>query len=197
MKTAIRKSLVLVVLLATMVSYGNEISGNTNDGKSVKTSVTFKNVRKGSVLSIKDNNGLTLYKEFIKINGDYAKRFDLTALPDGDYYFELNKDVQIEVIPFKVDSTIVTFDKASKTRIFKPVVWLKNKKVYVSRMAFAEESIEVEILFESNERVLIEKIKKKGELLGKIYDFSTSEKGTYTIITKSNGRRFVNYVQII
>ena len=42
MKTAIRKSLVLVALLvAVTVSYGNEISGNTNDGKSVRTNVTL------------------------------------------------------------------------------------------------------------------------------------------------------------
>ena len=114
MKTAIRKSLVLVALLvAVTVSYGNEISGNTNNGKGVRTNMTFKNVKKGSVLYIKDMNGLVLYKEAIKVNGHYSKGFDLTSLPDGDYYFEMNKEVVMNVIPFKVMSSVVTFDKAA------------------------------------------------------------------------------------
>jgi len=197
MKTAIKKSLVLVALfLATTVSYGNEISGNTNNGKSVITNLTFKNVTKGSVLLIKDNNGLTLYKELIEKNGTYTKGFDLTTLPNGDYYFELNKDVEITVVPFKVEGSVVTFDKTGEAKFFKPVVWLNNNKVSISKMVFEDEILEIEILSDSSERIILDTIKRKGNVLGKIYDFSTSEKGTYIVIVKSNGRRFVNHVQI-
>ena len=197
MKTAIKKSLVLVVLfLATTVSYGNEISGNTNDGKGVTTNLTFKNVTKGSVLLIKDNNGLTLYKELIEKKGKYSKGFDLTSLPNGDYYFELNKDVEITIVPFKVDRSVVTFDKTAEVKFFKPVVWLNKNRVFISKMVFEDEILEIEILSDSNERILSEKVKRKGNILGKVYDFSTSAKGTYTVIVKTNGRRFVNHVQI-
>jgi len=197
MKTVIRKSLVLVVLfLATTVSYGNEISGNTNDGKGVTTNLTFNDVTKGSVLLIKDNYGLTLYKELIEKSGKYTKGFDLTSLPNGDYYFELNKDVEITVLPFKVRESVVTFDKTREVKSFKPVVWLNNDKVFISKIVFEDEFLEIEILSDSNERILLEKVKRKENVLGKIYDFSTSAKGTYTIIVKSNGRRFVNRVQI-
>jgi len=197
MKTAIRKSLVLVALfLATTLSYGNEISSNTNNRKDETTNVTFKNVTKGSVVLIKDNNGLILYKELIKKNGTYTKGFDLTALPNGDYYFELNKDVEIIEIPLKVEESVVTFDKTGEVKFFKPVVWLNKDRVFISKFSIEDEILEIEILSDSNERILLEKVKRKGNILGKIYDFSTSEKGTYTIIVKSNGRRFVNHVQI-
>ena len=63
-------------------------------------------------------------------------------------------------------------------------------------MTFEDEILEIEILSSTDESILHDKIKRKGNTLGKIYDFSTSEKGTYTIITKSNGRRFVNHVNI-
>ena len=197
MKTAIKKSLVLVALIfATTVSYGNEISTNTNDGKGVKTSLTFNYVTKGSLLLIKDSNGLTLYKELIEKNGTYTKGFDLTSLPDGNYYFELSKDVEIRMIPFKIEKTVVTFDKVKEVIYFKPVVWLNKGRVFVSKMTFEDEILEIEILSSTDESILHDKIKRKGNTLGKIYDFSTSEKGTYTIITKSNGRRFVNHVNI-
>ena len=199
MKTAIRKSLVLVALLvAVTVSYGNEISGNTNNGKSVRTNVTFRNVKSGSILSIKDNNGLVLYKEAIKESGNYSKGFDLTTLPDGDYYFEMNKEVVINVIPFSVKSSVVTFDKTAEKKYFKPRVHVINKKVFISKRSFdPNEEIEVRIYSENDDLAYAGKItEKKGNTLGKIYDFSTSEKGIYTIVIKTSGRRFVEYVQI-
>ena len=197
MKTAIRKSLVLVALLvAVTVSYGNEISGNKNDGKSVRTNVAFKNVKKGSVLSIKDTNGLVLYKEAIKENGNYSKGFDLTSLPDGDYYFEMNKDVVINVVPFKVIASVVTFDKTAESRIFKPVVFVNDKNIFVTKMSLGSETLEVEIIAESGDLVYSEIIEKIGNTLGRIYDFSTSEKGNYTIVIKTKERRFVENIQI-
>jgi len=199
MKTVIRKSLVLVVLLATIVCYGNEISGNTNDGKSVKTSVTFKNVKNGSVLSIIDDNGLTLYKEVIKFNGEYTRGFDLTALPDGNYYFELNADTEIKVVPFKVTLSVVTFDKTSETIIIKPRVHVMNGKVFVSKLALCDlgREMEIKIYAENAELAYTGKIaRNKENYVGKIYDFSTSEKGKYTIVINTEGRRFVKHIQI-
>ena len=199
MKTAIRKSLVLVALLvAVTVSYGNEISGNTNNGKSVKTNVSFKNVKFGSILSIKDNNGLVLYKEAIKESGNYSKGFDLTTLPNGDYYFEMNKEIDISVIPFNVKASIVTFDKTAEKKYFKPRVHVINKKMFISKRSFdSNEEIEVRIYSEKDDLAYAGKItEKKGNTLGKIYDFSTSEKGIYTIVIKTNGRRFVENIQI-
>ena len=197
MKTAIRKSLVLVaLLLAVTVSYGNEISGNTNNGKGVRTNVTFKDVKSGSVLSIKDMNGLTLYKEAIQENGTYSKGFDLTSLPNGDYYFEMDKDVVINVIPFKVSSSVVSFDKAAEAKIYKPVVFVNDKNVHISKMALDVEALEIEIISEEGDAVYSEKIEKEGNVLGKIYDFSTSQKGNYTIVIKTKERRFVENIQI-
>ena len=197
MKTAIKKSLVLVALFtAVTVSYGNEISGNTNKGKGITTNVTFNNVKKGSILSINDANGLTLYQESIKEDGEYAKGFDLTSLPNGNYYFELNKDVEIEVVPFTVTASLVTFDKMAEARIFKPVVYVKNKKVYISKMSLENEFLEIQILSESSEVLYAENIEKEGITFGKIYDFSTSEKGTYIIVMKTKERRFVKNIQI-
>ena len=199
MKTVIRKSLVLVTLLiAVTVSYGNEISGNMNKGKIVSTNVTFKDVKKGSILSIKDMNGLVLYKESIKLTGDYIKGFDLTSLPDGVYYFEMDTKMEIKKIPFKVITSVVILDKASETRVFKPVVFVNNTKkhVHVSKLAINNEVLNIEILAENGDVVYAEKIEKEGDVLGKIYDFSTSDKGVYTIVMKTEGIRFIKNLKI-
>ena len=197
MKTAIKKSLVLVALLvAVSVSYGNEVSGNPNNGKNVRTNVTFKDVKRGSVLSIMDMNGLVLYKEAIKKSGNYTKGFDLTSLPNGDYYFELNKEVEIKFVPFKVVASVVTFDKAAELNIFKPVVYVRDKNISITKLALGSETLSIEIFSESGDSVYSEKIEKVGNLLGRIFDFSTSEKGNYTIVIKTKERRFVENIQI-
>ena len=197
MKTAIKKSLVLVALfLVTTVSYGNEIFDNTNNGKSVLTNLTLRNVKKGSTLSIKDMNGLILYKEKIKESGKYTKGFDLTSLPDGNYYFEMNKDVEIRVIPFKVASSVVTFDKTAETKIFKPVVFVNRKKVHISKNSLENEVLRVKIFSENSELVYSGSIVINKDTFGKIYDFSTSLKGQYTIVTTTKGRTFVEKIKI-
>ncbi len=198
MKTTIRKSLVLVALfVSAAVSYGNEISSNVNNGKGVRTTVTFKDVKKGSILSIKDVNGLVLYKEAIQLNGSYTKGFDLTSLPDGNYYFEMDKDVEVKIIPFKVVASVVTFNKTSEESIFKPVVFMSNNNyVHVSQMAVNNKVLSVEIYAENGDQIYSEKIEKEGDVLGKIYDFSTSAKGVYTFVMKTNGRRFVQNLDI-
>lgn len=196
MKRLVKTSLVIVVMFATMVSYANEFPLLPKERTKDVTNVTFENVKQGSLLIIKDSNELILYKEFIKKPGKYSKGFDLTALPNGDYYFELDKEVQIKIIPFKVSFKKVIFDKDTETTIFKPVVYVKNNKVYVSKLSFDNEVLEIKIINEGNEFVLSEKIEKIGDRLGKIYNFSTSEKGTYLIIIKSSGRRFENYIKI-
>ena len=197
MKTAIKKSLVLVaIFLATSVSYGNEITSNTNNVKDGLTNVTFKDVKKGSILFIKDMNGLVLYREIIKESGKYAKGFDLTSLPDGDYYFEMNKDVEISIIPFKVASSVGTLDKTTESNIFKPVVFVNNKKVHISKISLESEVLRVKIFSENSKLVYSGSIKIKGDVFGKTYDFSTSLKGRYTIVITSKGRTFVEKIKI-
>jgi len=179
------------------VSYGNEISGNTNKGKIVRTNVTFKDVKKGSILSIKDMNGLVLYKEAILLDGNYTKGFDLTSLPNGNYYFEMDKDVEVKIMPFKVLASVVTFDKSADVSIFKPVVFISNNNyVHVSQMAVNNEILSLEIFAENGDSIYSGRIIKEGDVLGKIYDFSTAAKGVYTFVMKTDGRRFVQNLKI-
>ena len=92
--------------------------------------------------------------------------------------------------------SVVTFNSASEQNVFKPVAYVKNTNVHISKIAIGTETIEVEIFSKNGDTVYTGKIEKEGNILGKIYDFSTSDKGSYTIIMKTNGRRFVENIQI-
>lgn len=196
MKGLIKKSmLVIAMTMAIGMSYANEVSHNNNTG--TLTRLTFKNVKVGEVVKIKDMNGLVLYKESVEKAGLYSKDFDLTTLPDGDYLFELNKIVEIVEIPFNVSNSEVEFKKELKKSIFKPMVYVKDGRMHVTKLALNDETMEVIIYYENSERVLTDKVtEKKDSALGKVYDFAGSEKGQYIVVVKSEGRRFVNQVKI-
>ena len=199
MKRLVKTSLVVVVMFATIVSYANEFPLLTKERTKIVKNITFENVKEGSLLIIKDSNEIILYKELVEKSGTYSKGFDLTVLPNGNYYFELDKQVEIRVKPFMVKDSIVEFKKDEEYKIFKPVVYLKKDKVYISKFTFDNEVLDIKIFTaDSHELVLSEKIERKGdsECLGRIYNFSTSEKGTYSIIINSAGRRFVKNIKI-
>ena len=110
----------------------------------------------------------------------------------------MNKEIVINVIPFSVKASIVIFDKTAEKIYFKPRVHVIGQMVYISKSSFdSNDEIEVRIYSDKDDLAYAGKItEKKGNTLGKIYDFSTSEKGVYTIVLKTNGRRFVENIQI-
>jgi len=94
---SIKKGFLMATIFATTLSFANEVSLTTIKNDADKTSLTLTDVKQGNLLSIKDENGITLYKESIEKTGIYTKGFDLTALPNGEYSFEIDKDVEISI----------------------------------------------------------------------------------------------------
>jgi hypothetical protein len=196
MKKLTKKSLIILGLFTSLVSYANDGHEMFKEKEPIVTNVSFKSVKQGSMLSIKDTKGLVLYKESIVKSGEYSKGFDLTSLPNGDYYFELDKDLEIVVIPFNVVSNQVKFKSKEKSTIFKPFVRVKDELVYVSRVAYSESPIEYKIYYlENNDLVLSEKFTDEKHFK-KVYDFSGAEKGTYLFVFKSDGRRYTKTIKI-
>jgi len=191
-----KKGILLVTLFATLLSFANEASlfNIKNDAK--RTSLTLKNVKEGNLLSVKDINGVILYKEYIQESGTYTKGFDLTALPNGAYIFELDKDLEINTIPFTVKSNIVLFEKEKEETIFKPFTRVKDNVVYVSKLSLNEEPLEIEIYFKGfngSELIFTETIENT-KTIEKIYKLDGLEFGSYKLVFHTEGRRFIKNI---
>ena len=195
MKRSVKKSLVIAVMFTTMLSFANEFASLPKEKTSKITNVTFENVKKGALLLIKDKNSLVLYKELIERSGKYTRGFDLTALPDGSYYFELDKEVEINITPFVVKSNVVTFNKSEQHTINKPFVTIKKGRIMVSKLALENQPLEIKIYDENSYLIYSDKL-ENGQILERIYDVSKVTKGNYKIIMKSDGREFVKHFNI-
>jgi hypothetical protein len=191
----INKSLIMAAMCATLLS-------NANEGSSFipkKEIITINDVKEGQSLIIKDLNGFILYKELIKKSGNYSKAFDLTDLPDGNYFFEMEMDMEIQTIPFNVVSNKVIFEKEKKTVIFKPYVRLKNNYVFINKLALNGEPLNVNIYYDgingSSELIYSETIKGVKNI-GKAYKLMKYAKGNYKVELNSDGRTYYEYITL-
>ncbi len=179
--------------MATVMGYANHTSF-FNAGKGAKrTAVFFKNVKQGNLLSIKDSNGMTLYKELIEKAGVYSKGFDLTALPNGHYIFELDKDLEIRTIPFTVTLNNVVFNKVKEKVIFKPHTRVKDHLVLISRLSLNKAPLDIKIYYDGDhtyELIHSENIENT-KIVERTYRLS--KKGAYKIVFYSEDRMFTEY----
>lgn len=199
MKKIIKKSIVFGVMLTTL------LSNATNEGSSfipknekdiARTMVTIKDVREGQRLVIKDLNGIVLYKEIIEQTGIYSKTFDLTELPNGHYFFELDKGLQIKTIPFTVVSNNVTFEKDKETVIYKPYIIIDNNSVYLNALSLEGNPLDIKIFYSgtngSPELIYSETIKNTKNI-GKAYKLLKDALGEYKVVVNTNNRTFTEH----
>ena len=179
-----------------MLAMSASLLSNANEGSSFipkKEIITINDVKEGQSLIIKDLNGVILYKESIKESGLYSKAFDLTNLPDGSYFFEHEKDLEIKTIPFNVKSNKVTFEKEKETIIYKPHIRVKNNYVFINKLALDKEPLDVKIYSEDNQLIYSEKITNT-ITIEKAYKLSSNE--SYRMVLRSNGREYYKNITL-
>ncbi len=200
MKNLIRKTVLIVAMAVTLLGNANEgLSFVEKDGEIKKTVLKIDHVKPGQLLSIIDVNGLIIYKEHIKISGVYNKYFDLTALPDGYYFFEINKGVEIRKIPFSVNLNNVSFNKENESIIYKPIVRVKENSLFITRLSLQEEPLEIEVYYEdeySNFNLIYSETVENTKILNRIYTLDAEEKGNYKLVFKSSDRLFVEKIKL-
>lgn len=200
MKKLFKKSLVLVVMFTAMLVSANEVSiRNLNDGNT--TMVTLADVKQGNQLMIKDAFGIVLYKENIEKSGNYVKGFDLTSLPDGNYYFELDKELEIREIPFTVSLSQVKFNKENETVIYKPFIRSEKNVVYFSKLSLNNSPLKVKIYYSSKDTsgsytLIHTESVENTKNIQRIFRLDESKEGTYKMVSESEGRIFIDFVQI-
>jgi hypothetical protein len=196
-----KKGILMVTMFATLLSFANEVSFFNIKNDAERTTLTLENVKEGNLLSIKDDNGMTLYKELIEKTGIYTKGFDLTSLPDGGYIFELDKDMEITTIPFSVKSSTVLFNKEEEKVIHKPYVRVKGNLIYITKLALNKEPLKIDIYFShynytnGSELLHSEEIENTTNIQ-RVYRLARLGKGKHKIVLKYEGREFVKVIDI-
>ena len=189
MRTTIKTILLVTLMFGTLISYANEDTKSTSKVAVKRVKVEYKAVKKGHALTIKNENGITIYKQVIQNSGTYSKTFDLTNLEDGLYITELEKDYEIVIKKIEVKDGFVNFLKEENKTIFKPVIRTEGDLVLISKIAFNKQPIKV-VLYYDNNVILSEKMEGK-DILNRVYKLSETKKGAYKVIVYTDNRMYV------
>ncbi|MDP3313407.1 hypothetical protein [Lutibacter sp.] len=199
MKNLIKRSLLIATIFTLPISYAmsNEPNPNTNiiivNGKLIDLTLDYSD---GDLeVNVQDSFGFVLYKE--KYTGvALSRKFDLTLLPNGNYFFEINGQTKIKIIPFTVSSKNVNFEKEKETVFFKPIVRFKDDVVYISKLALKKETMNIKV-YDINANLLYSEELKDNTNLGRKLNFSKLELGNYRVVLKSDGRVFEEIIKKI
>lgn len=188
MKTSIRKSVLVALMLGTFSSYATGTTLKENHDNDEK--VAAINVKKGERLSIKNSKGKVVFQKQMENNTNFSKEFDFTSLKNGYYTLERNKDFLIEITPFTIVSGDITFHEKAEKTIFKPVVRTKNYSILLSKIDFDNTPLQVIIYFENE--VILKDVVKGEQLLSRVYTLRKDIKGDYKVVMKANDRTYTN-----
>ena len=187
MKTTIKKYLVAVAFLLSLVSYATEKNISTTiDGKKVK--VEFTAVKKGQVLSIRNANSIIMYSDVIEMAGNYARTFDLTGLENGKYRIELEKNFETIIKPFLVKNRLVTFLPEENKTIFKPVIRIEDNLLLISKISLENQPVKITLYYKGD--VIYTENTRDGKILNRVFRLLKNKKGNYTVAISANEKKY-------
>lgn len=194
MKTTLKSIAMLALMFGTFMGHASDTDFGSDP--KVKTTVVFSfpDVKKGHEITIKTSDEAVVHREKIERNGDYIKKFDLTSLANGSYVIELEKDFEIIIKPFSIINNEVFFDRSAVKSIYKPVLRIKDNKVYASVLNLDSKPMIIELFYKGQ---LIHSENTSGkQITERVYALAKEQSGPYQAVFKIEDRSFVENFNI-
>lgn len=186
MKKTMKTIAILALMFGTLTGHATDSYFGSDPKMKATTILHFDDVKRGHQLTIKSVNDDIVHREIIDRNGDYTKKFDLSILEDGNYYIELDKDLEIVLRPFKIQENRVIFDMENQKSIYKPILRTKNNKVLINMLSLDSQPLNVDLYY-GGELIYSEELPAE-KIIQRAYSLSKQRKGSYQAVLKSGNR---------
>jgi hypothetical protein len=191
-------SIVKVALLVMLTTAGSTLFANDENNPGVEISkgyeksfiVSFKYaLAKDFKITLRDDAYNTLFKEEVTEVTRLAKNFNLTNLPDGTYFLEVEDATSIFNQMIEIKNDKVLFEKAVAFTVFKPIFKTVGNKIYISALLLNETNVKINIYNIDGDQVYEETIENQTNL-EKIFKFVDERPEDYTLVVTYNDRSF-------
>jgi len=167
----------------------NERVKLVNDGsiraKTIRLSASL--LQPFSKMKIVDDFGVVLYEETLGRNLEIGKQFNLSKLPTGNYFIEMDAAVKQVVIPLQVTEQEAVLKMDFKTEIYKPFMKISGTSLQLMVFNPDKNPITVAIYNQLGQLLFEETVTEQIELK-RSYNFSKVESGDYSLQVKKNGK---------
>ena len=158
----------------------------TMDGTTVKIAATSKNIivnlgdveKEDITIALMDEDQNTLMSETIKDVKNFAKKYNVSRLDDGDYKMIITKKTVRTVQPFSIYHGEVTMSLDDKKEKFLPTITFKEDKLDVNVLLSNYSNIIVKIYDNEGREMMSDKQMAEFKL-NKRYNLSKLQAGVY------------------
>lgn len=192
------KMLVKVVALFVMVTFAGTALFATDINPAInlksgieKSFALYMNYQsaKDFEIVLKDNASGVLFRENVKSTKQFAKQFNLSKLPEGVYFLTIEDNLSIYTQVIEVIGKTLTIDEGKESRIYKPTVYQKGDKVFLSAMILDADDAEVIVYDEYHEVIFREKFENQNKI-EKVFSFAGLNPEDYSLTIRYKDHSF-------
>ena len=192
MKKVVRTAAMIALIFATTTGIANDGKLSLISKENTKSLVFEMESKAGSSdIKLVDMNNNIIYTESIR-KSEYSKKFDLSNLEEGLYYFTTEDALRAITYTLKVDRADVTIlDEKEK---IKPVFKEEKDILYVNYLNLDKSNVDVEV-YNSEDTLIFSEKRENQMTIAKAINFKKAIKGNYTVVVKdSDGAYYKNVV---
>ena len=143
--------------------------------------ITLNNVVANDItITLEDAVGNSLVNEKVSATPNFAKRYNLTNLENGNYRFIIKKKLSKTIQPFELTAKTVVMSDLKRKEKFLPNIAQRDNKLDVNVLLGNYSNIHVRI-YDLDGRNVFEETNYVVFMLHKRYDLSKMPKGVYTV----------------
>ena len=143
--------------------------------------ITLNNVVANDItITLEDAVGNSLVNEKVSATPNFAKRYNLTNLENGNYRFIIKKKLSKTIQPFELTAKTVVMSDLKRKEKFLPNIAQRDNKLDVNVLLGNYSNIHVRI-YDLDGRNIFEETNYVVFMLHKRYDLSKMPKGVYTV----------------
>ncbi|MBU2946864.1 hypothetical protein [Zobellia uliginosa] len=193
MKKVVRTAAMIALLFTTTVGMANEPKLSVVPNENVKSFVYELDAQSGrTTIKFTDAEQNVIFFETVE-EGGYAKKFDLSNLKDGLYFFKSEDDLTSVAYTIKVEgSDVEVIDRKENS---KPVFRVEGEMVFLNLLNLDSEDVDIKVYDSSNRLVFSEK--REGEMvIEKAFDFTKAYEGEYTLVVRDSKETYYKAVTV-
>ncbi|CAM4186669.1 hypothetical protein ZORO111903_06030 [Zobellia roscoffensis] len=193
MKKVVRTAAMIALLLTTTVGFASEPKLSVVPNENVKSFVYELDAHAGrTTIKFMDEEQNVIFFETVE-KADYAKKFDLSNLKDGLYFFKSEDELSSVSYTISVKgSDVEVIDKKENS---KPVFRIKGKMVFLNLLNLDSKDVEIKV-FDSSNRLVFSEKRENQMVIEKAFDFTKAYEGEYTVVVRDSKETYYKEVSV-
>lgn len=195
MKTMKKVMLTIVMVMISTLAIANDkptVKVKNAEAKTIAVVAYGYGVAKTDI-TLKSGNGRVFYKETVLNGENFAKRLDLSQMPNGEYTVEVENNNSFTAIPVILENASAVVRSSDEVTIVKPTLSVVGDKLNVAIDEANTQEVWVSIFDNDSNRLAFEKVSAENM---KRFDLSKLDRGQYTVYMFTEGKNFVQSLSL-